>query len=427
MVGLRNASTVAEPEPGVVRRTQTPMYRGRSSPAARRYHGNRTPSGRPPHTVVIVRGKTAVLGEVTLAAFMVWLVVQSDQFPHPSLRRYALIAVTLAALAMRRYRPVATLGAVTALLVVTVIARAPASGLVLLLGALTYSAALHSPRRRPWFYASCVAGPVIVAGLVFDFAHAFRPEVLAAFAWVYGGAGVGDSFRMRRAYIAEVTERARLAELTRDELAHRRVLDERLRIARELHDVVAHHITVISVHAGAASHVLRDDPERVWPVLDRIRGAADTTLEEIKSVIGLLRDPNEVEGTEPPPGLNLLPDLLAGVGFPVTYRETGAPVPLPAMADLAAYRIVQEALTNAHRYGDGEATLTIGFRPGMVTIDVVNRIGRVRRRSGSGFGLIGMRERAAAAHGVISAAAGTDGMFRVHAELPLDTGNEEDE
>jgi len=84
-------------------------------------------------------------------------------------------------------------------------------------------------------------------------------------------------------------------------------------------------------------------------------------------------------------------------------------------------------LPAAHRYGHGEATLTIGFRPGTVTIDVVNRIGRVRRRSGSGFGLIGMRERAASAHGVISAGAGTDGMFRVHVELPLDTGNEEDE
>ena len=247
--------------------------------------------------------------------------------------------------------------------------------------------------------------------------------ILGVFAWIYGGAGVGDSIRMRRAYIAEVTERARQAEQTREEEAQRRVIDERLRIARELHDVVAHHIAVISVHAGAASHVLRKDPDEVWPVLDRIRDSADTVLAEIQTVIGLLRDPDEVEGTEPVPGLERLPELIAGLrtmGFHVAHLEEGESRPLPAVADLAAYRIVQEALTNAHRYGDGSAALSVGYRPEAVTIEVSNRIGRPRpgRRAGSGYGLLGMRERATSANGMIRAEAGADGFFRVQAVLP---------
>jgi signal transduction histidine kinase len=242
------------------------------------------------------------------------------------------------------------------------------------------------------------------------------------FAWIFGGAGAGDSARMRRAYISEVTERARQAEQTREQEARRRVIDERLRIARELHDVVAHHIAVISVHAGAAGHALRGRPEEVWPVLEHIRGAADTVLEEIKSVISVLRDPNETDPTEPAPGLDRLDDLLDGLhtmGFQVRRQQHGEPRPLPAMVDLAAYRIVQEALTNAHRYGDVSALLDLTYRPGELEIQVVNRTGRPRpRRTGSGFGLLGMRERAAAAHGEVTAGPIPGGGFRVHAVLP---------
>lgn len=210
------------------------------------------------------------------------------------------------------------------------------------------------------------------------------------------------------------------AESSREEEAGRRVMDERLRIARELHDVVAYHIAVVSVHAGAADHVLRNEPDRVWPVLGHIRTAADTVLEEIKSVISVLRDPDEVHSTEPAPGVERLQDLLAGLrtmGFAVQHQQYGQPRSLPAVVNLAAYRIVQEALTNAHRYGDGDATFDLGYTADSVCIDVTNRIaGAGSRRSGSsGFGLLGMRERAAAAHGTITAGPVAGNLFRVEA------------
>jgi signal transduction histidine kinase len=247
------------------------------------------------------------------------------------------------------------------------------------------------------------------------------------FAWIFGGAGAGDSARMRRAYISEVTERARQAEQTREQEARRRVIDERLRIARELHDVVAHHIAVISVHAGAAGHALRGRPEEVWPVLEHIRGAADTVLEEIKSVISVLRDPNETDPTEPAPGLDRLDDLLDGLhtmGFQVRRQQHGEPRPLPAMVDLAAYRIVQESLTNVVSHaGPATATVRVGYEPAAVVLEIADD-GRGRASSSAagpaGYGIAGMRERAAAVGGTLHAGPGADGGFRVCARLPFE-------
>jgi signal transduction histidine kinase len=337
----------------------------------------------------------------------------------------AVAAIVVLAVLLRRRWPLAVLGVTTGFAVAEVVFHTQRGGFILALGVLTYSAALYSPRRQPWHCAAAVFGVVFAAGAVTHPADWLRPDSLGAFAWIFGGAGVGDSVRMRRAYIAEVTERARQAEQTREEEAQRRVIDERLRIARELHDVVAHHIAVISVQAGAAGHVLRNDPEKVWPVLAHIRDAADTVLDEIQSVIGVLRDPDEVD-LEPAPGLDRLPDLLTGLratGFRVAYEQVGPERRPAAVVDLAAYRIVQEALTNAHRYGDGAASLTIEYGPENIAVEVRNRVGAARgeQRAGSGFGLLGMRERAVAAHGMISTGVVGDGSFRVHAVLPVPT------
>ncbi|GAA2711037.1 sensor histidine kinase [Actinoplanes palleronii] len=332
-------------------------------------------------------------------------------------------AVFAAAVTLRRRRyPERVLALTTVVTVIGIFAKAPAGGLFITLGVLTYSAALYGTHRRPWIYATLVWTALITAGSLAYFAQWWEPSQFGLFAFIFGGAGAGDSVRMRRAYIAEVTERARQAELTRDQEARRRVMDERLRIARELHDVVAHHIAVISVHAGAADHVLRNQPEKVWPVLAHIRTAADTVLEEIKSVVGVLRDPNELASTEPTPGLDRLPDLLdslRAMDFPVRFQEHGTSRPLPAMVDLAAYRIAQEALTNAHKYGEGAALLDVTYTEEAVSVEVTNRVAWPRgRRPGSGFGVLGMRERAAAAQGTITAGPTAGGWFRVYAVLP---------
>ncbi|GAB7045896.1 histidine kinase [Catenuloplanes indicus JCM 9534] len=341
---------------------------------------------------------------------------------HPVTMVLSVLCAVL--LLVRRRCPVPVLLAAAALSMAAVVVGRPPDGLFIVAGMLTYATALYSPRRQPWFFAFLLWSSIMLAGSLTYYTDWWNTEQFTAFALLAGGAVWGDSVRTRRAYVAEVTDRARRAEETREAEARRRVTDERLRIARELHDVVAHHIAVISVHAGAAGHVLRDDPEKVWPVLAHIRTAADTVLHEIKSVVAVLRDPDDAAGTEPAPGLDRLPDLLAGLdatGFTVRHRQTGEPRPVPAVVNLAAYRIVQEALTNAHRHGAGGATLDLEYTAGTVRIDVVNRVaGHRDGRPGAGFGLLGMRERAAAAHGTIEAGPAPGGLFRVRAELPTD-------
>ena len=363
------------------------------------------------------------LGDVTLAVIGAALLLYLG--PMPAHGGMVLLAAVCAVLIlMRRRFPVPVLLTGTAVFMLTTALGRPPDGIFIVAGMLTYSAALSGPRRRPWFYAMVMWGGLMICGTVTYLEDWWSTDQFTTFALVFGGAAAGDSVRMRRALVAEATERARQAEMSRDEEARRRVMDERLRIARELHDVVAHHIAVISVNAGAADHVLRNEPDKVWPVLGHIRTAADTVLDEIKSVVSVLRDPNDARSTEPAPGVERLHELLTGLGamgFAVRHQQRGEPRSLPAVVNLAAYRIVQEALTNAHRYGDGGAVLALEYTVDTLRIDITNRIARYGNgRPGSGFGLLGMRERAAAARGTIQVGPVAGGHFRVHAELPTD-------
>jgi signal transduction histidine kinase len=362
-----------------------------------------------------------LLGDVMPAAIGAALLLYLG--PAPARGPMLLLAVACAALILTsRWYPVSALLAGTAVFMLATALARPPDGMFIAAGMLAYSAALSSPRRRPWSYAMLMWGGLMISGSVTYLDDWWTTDQFTTFTIVFGGAAAGDSVRMRRAYIAEVTERARQAEMSREEEARRQVMNERLRIARELHDVVAHHIAVISVHAGAAGHVLRDEPDKVWPVLGHIRAAADTVLEEMKSVVSVLRDPDDVRSTEPAPGMERLHELLTGLGamgFAVRHRQHGEPRPLPAVVNLAAYRIVQEALTNAHRYGDGDAVLELEYTVDTLRVDITNRIAAAGSgRPGSGFGLLGMRERAAAARGTIQVGPVAGGRFRVRAELP---------
>jgi signal transduction histidine kinase len=288
---------------------------------------------------------------------------------------------------------------------------------------VAYTFARRTSRRRAWLVAgACIVAMFLAAG-VFGDAGWISPDNFGVTAWSIAAVAIGDATRSRRAYIAEVEDRARRAEETREEEARRRVAEERLRIARELHDVVAHNIAVINVQAGAAAHVLQTRPEAVGPALAHIRRAADTVMQELASVVGVLRSPEDSgeKSTEPTRGLARLAELLdsfAAAGLQVEHRQAGDARDLPAVVDLAAYRIVQESLTNAQKYGTGRAQLTIAYAPDAVTIDVGNAIDKGAKATGSGYGLVGMRERAAAAGGTVTAGA-VDGRFAVHAELPV--------
>jgi signal transduction histidine kinase len=285
-----------------------------------------------------------------------------------------------------------------------------------------YTLATRAARAVAWLSGVAAGVAVYVAASV-TFGTWDPPEAVAIFASVGLAVAVGDLVRTRRAYLAEVLDRAQRAERSRDEDARRRVIEERVRIARELHDVVAHNIAMINVQAGVAAHVLRDRPEQAEESLAHVRHAARSVLDELSTVLGVLRDPERPPdpADEPARGLAHLSELIqrvAGAGLRVEERRTGRARPLPSAVDLAAYRIIQESLTNARKHAlDDRARLRLRFAEDELEITVENATAGTPVGP-AGYGLVGMRERATALGGRLSAEATGDGRFVVHASLP---------
>jgi signal transduction histidine kinase len=232
-----------------------------------------------------------------------------------------------------------------------------------------------------------------------------------------------------RAYAARLEERTAELERAREALARRAVTEERLRLARELHDVVAHSMSVIAVQSGVGAHVAASQPEEVGKALAAIETTSRSALTELRRLLGVLRQDSEPPGSlAPVPGLADLDSLLAEVakaGLAVQLRVEGTPSPLPAGVDLSAYRIVQEALTNVVKHaGPARAQVTIRYRDRDLTVEVTDDgrgAGAVAGdgRVGTGHGLIGMRERVAAFGGDLEVGPRPGGGFRVAARLPL--------
>jgi signal transduction histidine kinase len=285
-----------------------------------------------------------------------------------------------------------------------------------------YTVATVTARAVAWL-SVLVAGTAVYLAAGFTDGAWAEPDAVVIFASAGMAVAVGDLVRTRRAYLAEVFDRARRAERSRDEEARRRVIEERVRIARELHDVVAHHIAMINVQAGVAAHLLRDQPDRAGESLEHVRHAARTVLAELSTVLGVLRDPEHPgdPAAEPARGLAHLSELIervAGAGLWVEERRNGQARPLPSAVDLAAYRIIQESLTNAHKHAlDDRARLRLRFAEDELEITVEN-ITASTTAGAAGYGLVGMRERATALGGRLSAGVTGDGRFVVHAALP---------
>jgi signal transduction histidine kinase len=188
---------------------------------------------------------------------------------------------------------------------------------------------------------------------------------------------------------------------------------------------VAHHISVINVQAGVARHLMDSSPDQARTALGLVREASKTVLSEMSSVVGLLRTQEEDEPTEPAPGLARLEALVESArsaGLQLRWTSTGQPYELPSINDLTAYRVVQESLTNAVKYGSGTADLVIDHGPTAVRIDVRNPVGATPPASaGGGHGLIGMRERVEAVRGFLVTGPTADGTFTVHAEIPRES------
>jgi signal transduction histidine kinase len=247
--------------------------------------------------------------------------------------------------------------------------------------------------------------------------------ILAA-AWL-----LGHFAHNYRAYAARLEERTAELERAREELARRAVTEERLRLARELHDVVAHAMSVIAVQSGVGAHVADTQPEEVGKALAAIEATSRDALTELRRLLGVLRQDGEPQASlTPVPGLADLEGLLAEVakaGLAVRLRVEGRPAPLPAGLDLSAYRIIQEALTNVVKHaGPATAQVTIRYRAQEVTVEVTDDgrgVGAVAGdgRQGTGHGLIGMSERVAAFGGDLEVGPRPGGGFRVAARLPV--------
>lgn len=291
-----------------------------------------------------------------------------------------------------------------------------------------YVMAAHTGRRTAWRVAGAVVLALTAVALFVRPGVDNLPMNLGVLPWTCLPVAISDGVRSRREVLAAATERAERAERTREEVALRRVTEERVRIARELHDVVAHHITLVNAQAGVAHHLMRTDPEHAYTALERIRDTSRSALDELRATVGLLRQPGETPSTQPAPGLADLDDLLERFrhsGLPVELVCAGEPGTLSATADLTAYRIIQEALTNTHKHaGRARARVLLDYTAASVRITVEDDGRDAGTGNGIGYGLIGMHERARTAGGTVTAGArpAPETGFRVTAELPLSVG-----
>ena len=343
---------------------------------------------------------------------------------HPPLAAYLLIGLPAVALIWRDSHPVAVffltvIGAVAW----AALGQIDGAALVPVLVAL-YWLALTRPRNLALSAGATGAVAIFLAeGLLGPFGWfggpnaTMWPELLAAGA-------VGGYVAARRQWMAAERDREERAEQIREEETRRRVDAERVRIARELHDVVAHSMAMINVQATAASLQLPDDPARVSEALQEIRRASKAGLRELRAILDVLRQVDGDGPEVPVPDLRAiqaLADATSAAGTPTTVRADTYSIPLPPSVALAAYRIVQESLTNVVRHaGRAAATVSLRHEDGSLVVDIVNESGpdHATFGDGAGAGLTGMRERAVALGGSLEAGPRPGGGFRVHAQLP---------
>jgi signal transduction histidine kinase len=331
-----------------------------------------------------------------------------------------LAALAAAPLAVRRIAPLPVLAVVTSATAALYGLRyglGPPVGFAIAL--YTFAEYRDTVRTRTWRVA-LVASLVVLVGphLVRD---GFAPELLLG-AVVWAAAWfAGDRTRLRRERMAELEERARRAEREAERERRLAAAEERTRIARDLHDSAGHAINVILVQAGAARLLQDQDPERSRAALATVEEVARDTLGEIDQLVRALRENGDGHEVEPLPGLAAVDTLVERyrqAGHDVSLSVDGTSRPVAPGVDQAAYRILQEALTNAARHGSGSAAVAIRYSPDLLEIAVTNPTDPgTAARDGGGHGIVGMRERAQLLGGSLDAGM-DDGAFRLRARLP---------
>ncbi|GAA2609816.1 histidine kinase [Streptomyces roseoviolaceus] len=338
-----------------------------------------------------------------------------------------LMVLGAAALVFRRRAPMTVLALTGTVSVVESVTGDPRTPVAMSAVIALYTVASTTDRPTTWrvglLTTTVLTGAAMAAGPLPWYAQ----ENLGIVAWAGIGATAGDAVRSRRAFIQAIRERAERAERTREEEARRRVAEERLRIARDLHDVVAHHIALVNVQAGVAAHIMDKRPDQAKEALAHVREASRSALNELRATVGLLRQSGDPEApTEPAPGLDRL-DELAGTfrnaGLRIEVARTDQGTALPAAVDLAAYRIIQEALTNVQKHAGPHAKAEVSVvrvGPNIEITVLDDGSGEdADPGSGGGHGLLGMRERVTALRGTLTTGPRYGGGFRIHAILPV--------
>jgi signal transduction histidine kinase len=322
--------------------------------------------------------------------------------------RVLILGATLP-LAVRRIWPLAALALATAATSTYLVLGYPYGPILLALGVAVYTVAVLLP-ARPATIAAAIALVVLLLHVVFDEPGSALWGIIPGSAWVVVPFAVGRLVRTGR----ETAARART------DLIQRQAYEERLRVAQEVHDVVGHGLAAIHMQAEIALHVLPRRPEQAEPALRAISRTSKQALDELRATLALVRRGSEPR--TPGPGLSQLDDLatrMAGTGVTVTVTVSGLVRDIPSAADLAAYRIVQEALTNVLRHaGTSSAAVTVFYGPKELAVEVTDS-GRGPTGSDGGHGIAGMRERVAALDGRFEAGPRPGGGFRVSARFPL--------
>jgi len=348
----------------------------------------------------------------------------------------SMLAVTLPLAWRRRFPLSVTIAVVVAFLVGRIVIEVPEASITLLAGSVAlYSAAVHGAQRfRTVVLTLCLGailtevarelffvGPPGLRPLAQSFFFAYNAVVLAL-PWLLGAA-----IRSLRERERDVADRAAELQREREENARQAVFAERVRIARELHDVVAHHVSVMGVQAGAARRVMARQPEKASAALGSIEASSREAVVELHRLLGFLRRSDEPDQLAPQPTLAELPDLVAQAAqgeLAVHLSVEGDPVPMSPTLEVSAYRIIQEALTNVRKHsGAQRATVRVRYTPSTLEVEVVDdglpALSREQVSESPGHGLIGMRERASLHHGHLRVGPLPEGGFIVHASFPL--------
>jgi signal transduction histidine kinase len=342
--------------------------------------------------------------------------------PSPTWLGYALAAGTAVPLIWRRRAPIPSALAVAAFTVALVLYDRP--GQPMQYGALVSVFTMASAARR-WQRIGTVVSwcvGILVVGAVDDDSTAVGDAF--AILTVLSAYGLGELTRIRRAYVGALEERARRIEWERHVEVEQAAARERARIAREMHDILAHAVSIMVVQAEAGPLAVRADPERASAAFDAIAAAGRDAMRQLRQILSMLKDTDDAADRAPQPTVANLPELVEhvhGTGLRTELQVTGEPRPLRPDVEIAAYRVVQEALTNTVKHaGASRAVVRLEWRDDTLTI-VVTDDGRgvTDHHDGHGHGLVGIQARVAACGGTALAGPGPDGHgFVVTAHLP---------